>query len=208
MYINSLIRKAVCGTEKTKKSYYIDEEKHAGSRYGPCLPRDCTVSVPIELAKSMEGKYFVGYAENLFFGEGTGAWARLYNPPDSGVDIYLAVWTVSDISATPFRAQIFFNSEPQDTTRVSPFTAAANTALSPVPQPKAQIQYAVNVFEEPAGGTRVFVRRGTPGITLEVDESGKFIFPPGGSFLVYLTNPENPLEASSGRVGFGWWEEP
>ncbi len=39
------------------------------SIYKPSL--DYTVSVPINLAKSLEGKYFVGYADNLTFGEGT-----------------------------------------------------------------------------------------------------------------------------------------
>jgi hypothetical protein len=31
------------------------------------------VAVPINLAKSLEGKYFVGYADNLTFGNGTNA---------------------------------------------------------------------------------------------------------------------------------------
>ena len=31
---------------------------------------DYTVAVPINLAKSLEGKYFVGYADNLNFGAG------------------------------------------------------------------------------------------------------------------------------------------
>ena len=38
------------------------------------------VDVPIELYKSLQGKYFVGYANELTFGEGTSAWAGLYNP--------------------------------------------------------------------------------------------------------------------------------
>lgn len=39
-------------------------------------------------------------------------------------------------------------------------------------------------------------------------EQGKFIFPPGGSFLIFLSNPEMPQLEASGRVAFGWWEEP
>jgi len=60
--------------------------------YQPSL--DYTVAIPINLAKSLEGKYFVGYADELTFGIGTSAWARLYNPPCSGVNLHVTVWTV------------------------------------------------------------------------------------------------------------------
>lgn len=92
-----------------------------------------TVDVPINLAKSLEGKYFVGYADNLTFGNGTG---------------------------------------------------------------------------EPSGGIKAFVRRGQPETTLVDDEQGKFIFPPCGSWLIFLSNPETPTQTASGRIAFGWWEEP
>ncbi|WP_442870618.1 DUF6143 family protein [Clostridium sp. Cult1] len=39
------------------------------------------------------------------------------------------------------------------------------------------------------------------------DEQGKFIFPPGGSFLIFLYNPENPELTTRGRIAFGCWEE-
>lgn len=78
-------------------------------------PIEYTVSVPINLAKSLEGKYFVGYADNLTFGKGTSAWGRLYNPPNSGVNLHVTVWTVADISEGPFRAQIWFNAVPPRT---------------------------------------------------------------------------------------------
>ncbi|WP_242847948.1 DUF6143 family protein [Inediibacterium massiliense] len=167
-----------------------------------------TVDVPINLAKSLEGKYFVGYADNLTFGMGTSAWARLYNPPNSGVNLHLAVWTVSDVVDSSFRAQIWFNASapgvPQKSTLITP----ANTALCPLPQPRIELQYAVNVTGEPTGGIKAFVRRAQPESTLVDDEQGKFIFPPCGSFLIFLSNPESPDLSSSGRIAFGWWEEP
>ena len=60
---------------------------------------------------------------------------------------------------------------------------------------------------EPIGGIKAFVRRGEPGTTLVDTENGKLIFPPGGSFLVYLSLTENPEIPASGRIAFGWWEE-
>jgi len=44
-------------------------------------------------------------------------------------------------------------------------------------------------------------------VTIADEEVGKFIFPPGGSFIIFLSNPETPNELAQGRVAFGWWEE-
>lgn len=167
-----------------------------------------TVAVPINLAKSLEGKYFVGYADNLTFGKGTSAWARLYNPPRSGVNLHVTVWTVSDVSESPFRVQIWFNAVPPGTPQESVLVTPANTALKPLPQPRIKLEYATQVTGEPTGGIKAFVRRGQPESTLVDDEQGKFIFPPGGSFLIFLSNPETPDIAADGRIAYGWWEEP
>lgn len=83
-----------------------------------------------------------------------------------------------------------------------------NLALCPLPSPRVKLQYATNVEGDPTGGIKAFVRRGQPESTLVDDEEGKFIFPPGGSFLIFLSNPEIPTSSASGRVAFGWWEEP
>lgn len=166
------------------------------------------VAVPINLAKSLEGKYFVGYADDLNFAEGTSAWARLYNPMDSKVNLHVTVWTVTDISESPFRAQIWFNTTPPGKPQTSELVTPANQALIPLPQARVELQYSTNVIGEPKGGVKAFVRRGLPETTIVDDEEGKFIFPPGGSFLIFLSNPESPDVSASGRVAFGWWEEP
>ena len=58
------------------------------------------------------------------------------------------------------------------------------------------------------GGIKAFVRRGEPQSTIVAEEDGKFIFPPGRSLTVFLSNPETPEEKAAGRIAFGWWEEP
>lgn len=83
----------------------------------------------------------------------------------------------------------------------------SNTAFLPVPKPKIKLQLASNVSGEPVGGVKAFVRRGEPETTLVDTENGKLIFPPDGSFLVFLSIPEKPEIAASGRIAFGWWEE-
>lgn len=176
------------------------------SIYTPSI--EYQVAIPINLAKSLEGKYYVGYAEDLTFGKGTSAWARLYNPPSSNNNLHVTVWTISDVAESPFRAQIWFNAMLPGTPLESSLVTTANLAFCPTPNPKVKLQYAKNVIGDPMGGVKAFVRRGQPETTIVDDEQGKFIFPPGGSFSIFLSNPETPELEASGRVGFGWWEEP
>ncbi len=166
-----------------------------------------SVNIPIELYESILGNYFIGYADNMRFGNGTGSWARLLNPHNSGVILHVNVWTVTDISESPFRAQFWFNAHAPGTAAESKLVTPSNTAIQPAPKPKVRLQLASNVSGEPTGGVKAFVRRGEPETTLVDTENGKLIFPPGGSFLVFLSNPENPEVSASGRVAFGWWEE-
>jgi len=181
--------------------FHQDSFSHCGN----FLPK--VVNVPMELYQSIKGNYFVGYADQLSFGNGTSAWARLYNPHDSDVNLYVNVWTVADISESPFRAQIWFNSIPSGTPIDSDLVTTSNTALTPIPQPKIKLQLSSEVTEDPKSGIKAFVRRGEPGTTLVSEENGKFIFPPGGNFLIFLSNPEAPEKKASGRIAFGWWEE-
>ena len=170
-----------------------------------CIPKN--VDVPIELYESARGKYFIGYADKLSFGSGTSAWARLYNPLNSGVNLYVNVWTVTDISEAPFRAQFWFNADPPGTPSESDLVTTSNTAFRPLPEPKIKLQLASDVTGEPSGGVKAFVRRGQPEITLVESENGKLIFPPGGNFLVFLSLEEGYEVPAEGRIAFGWWEE-
>ncbi len=165
------------------------------------------VNVPIELYHSMRGDYFIGYGDNLVIGPGTSAWARLYNPRQSGVNLHVNVWTITDISQAPFRAQFWFNAITPGIFSESNLVIPSNTAIRPAPKPKVKLQISSNVPGEPTSGVKVFVRRGEPETTLVETENGKLIFPPGGSFLVFVSLSENPEAAASARIAFGWWEE-
>ena len=114
----------------------------------------------------------------------------------------------SDVSESAFRAQIWFNAIPPGNPMESTLVTPANLAFCPTPSPRVRLQYSNNVIGDPIGGIKAFVRRGQPETTIVDDEEGKFIFPPGGSFLIFLSNPETPDVFTSGRVAFGWWEEP
>ncbi len=169
------------------------------------IPPVKTVDIPLETYESMNGKYFIGYADRLKLGSGKSAWARLYNPRGSGVNLHVNVWTVTDISEAPYRAQFWFNSTPPLGAYSESPAVPANTAYRPVPIPLVKLQHASNVSGEPIGGAKAFVRRGKPGITLAETENGKLIFPPGGSFMIFLSVEE--MVPAEGRLAFGWWEE-
>lgn len=177
-----------------------------------CCRRDFelpeTVSIPVPLYKSMQGKYFVGYSDDLeFTGIGVSAWAGLYNPPNSGVNLYVNVWTATSLYGV-FRVQIWFNALMPGNPKVSNLVTPSNTAVKPAPSPSILLLAAPSVIGEPVGGVKAFARRGEAQSTIAAEEDGKFIFPPGGSFSVFLSNPETEEEQASGRVAFGWWEEP
>lgn len=165
------------------------------------------VNIPIELYESILGQYFIGYADNLTFGQDTSAWARLYNPINSGVTLYVNVWTVTDVSESPFRAQFWFNSTPLESDIKTAPVTPTNLSIKPPPKAKVKFEYASDVSGEPTGGIKAFVRRALPETTLVESENGKIIIGEGGNFLIFLSTPETPELLNSGRIAFGWWEE-
>lgn len=166
------------------------------------------INIPNPLAKSFEGKYFVGYADELRFGKGKSAWAGLFNPPGSGVYMFVNVWTITELlGEAPIRAQIWFNANMPGDAIVETLFTPANQALRPAPRPKVRILKANNVSGTPTGGIKAFVRRTEPESTQVFEEDGKYIFAPGGNLSVFLSAPETPDKSASARVALGWWEE-
>ncbi|ATW23854.1 DUF6143 family protein [Candidatus Formimonas warabiya] len=163
--------------------------------------------MPYSLYLSLQGKYFSGFTGKLAFGNGNNAWAGLLNPVNSRVNLHLYFWEVSNIGPSPVRARIYFNSYPPGQRTIVKTVFQGNTTLCPPPKPRIRLYQASDVAGEPEGGVRVFVRRALPEVTIGDEEVGKFIFPPGGSFVIFLSNPETPDEPASATLGFSWWEE-
>ncbi|MDP4146125.1 MAG: DUF6143 family protein [Bacillota bacterium] len=168
-------------------------------------PRVATM--PNSLYQSLQGKYFVGYADNLTFGNGTSAWAGLINPKNSNVNLHVNVYTITDFAEPPIDVQVWFNAalpgNPVGTKHVTP----ANTAIYPLPAPNVRLLSASNVTGLPQGGVNAASRRSIPGQTIAEESNGIYIFPPGGSFTIFLTNVSGVETPGIVRVAFGWWEE-
>jgi len=174
-----------------------------------CQPfyQNAAEQVPISLFKSLQGKYFAGLSREEF-GAGKYAWAGLFNPKDSGILLFVNVFTVGNVSEIPFSFQVWLNAAVTGTGKITEMQSPANTAIRPLPKPKVQFLYAENVDAEPTGGTLIFGRRCPAETTIVSEENGKFICAPGGNFLISCLPPETSNEKVLGRIAFGWWEEP
>lgn len=173
----------------------------------PCKLPPQTASMANSLYHSLQGQYFVGYADNMIFEPGKNAWAALYNPKNSGVNLFVNVWTVTSLQQ-PVRIQIWINSKLPGQPISSMLVTPANTAIHPLPEPEVRLLQVSNVEDTPAGGVKAFVRRAPAEETIVAEEDGKFIIPPGGNFAVFLSADQVTTECASVRAAYGWWEEP
>lgn len=163
------------------------------------------VNIPNPLYQSLQGRYFVGQTEHIRFGKGKNAWGGLVNPFKSDVNLFVNAFTITNHSNQPFEAEIWFNPIPPGQSMISNNVTPANTTLSPLPNPEVKIVYAEFVEGFPRRGVMAFRRIVPPQSTLVSDEDGKFIFPPGGSFIIFLVSPNN--EIIQAEVAFGWFEK-
>lgn len=163
--------------------------------------------MPYALYQSLQGKYFVGYADNMEFKDQNTAWAGLVNPVDSKVNLHVYVWTVTNIGKYQLTARVWFNSAFSGYAFESQLVTPANTAFRPLPAPKVKLLQANNASNKCKEGTNIFIKKVSSEVTIANDEEGALIFPPGGSFIISLSNSEISKQSGEGRVAFGWYEE-
>ena len=164
------------------------------------------VSIPVSLSKSMKGKYFVGQTETLWVGNGSNAWAGLVNPCNSGVNLYANVFTISNFSDDYLTAEIWVNTSFPKKSCVSHKISTTNTALKPLPKNKVNIRFIESTPMIPENGVNVYERIVPPNTTLVGEEDGKFIEPPGGSYVLVIKSSSSKCDKVI--VAFGWWEKP
>ncbi|WP_447402358.1 DUF6143 family protein [Lysinibacillus sp. fkY74-1] len=163
------------------------------------------VNIPNPLYQSLQGRYFVGQTEAICFGQGKNAWGSLSNPHHSNVDLFVNAFTITNHSNQPFVAEIWFKAIPPGNPMVSKNVTPSNTAISPLPKPEVNIKFAELVNGLPKNGINAFKRIVPPQSTLVSDEDGKYIFPSGESFVIFLVAPDN--EYIEAEVAFGWFEK-
>jgi hypothetical protein len=181
------------------------EEDIKEVKIGRCDEPPYIISMSDQVFQAIKGNCFFGQTKLMMFGENMKAWGGLINPPESHVNLYINIFTVSNFSTYPFCSQVWLNANMATPCNISNKVTPTNTALQPMPRPRVQLQFAESVTCHPSGGVNPFNRIISPRSTIEDEKGGSIIIPPGGSFLIYLVPPGACLVRA--RVAFGWWEE-
>ena len=168
------------------------------------VPKE-VVNIPVALFESSKGRYFVGQSELLSFGNGRYARGGLFNPCNSHVNLFVNVFTITNTSAIDFIAEFWFNPKLSGAGSVSDMVTPANKIICPSPKPKVELRFQENVNGVPSGEVNVFDRLVPAKTTVVEEEDGKFIIPPGESFVIFLVGQENA--GNQARIAFGWWEK-
>jgi hypothetical protein len=149
----------------------------------PVLP-DQVVSIPESAYKSRLGKLFVGRTEFLVFCNNDHAWGGLINPVDSGVNLYINSFTISNFTNTPLVGDVWFNSRLPENFQVSSNVSPENTALCPLPEPRARLLYSCHAEDKPICGVNPFLRITEPFSTLRAAQDGEQIIRPEAVILL------------------------
>jgi hypothetical protein len=164
------------------------------------------VNITSPALNSKLGRYFIGKTELLNFGGGYYAWGGIVNPINSGVNLYIDIFTITNFSSQNFISEIWLNAEPPKKAVASFNVTPTNQAVSPPPIPKAVMEYAGYSTEPMTKGVNIFDRIVTQNSTLVSDShNGSIIIGPGGSFSILLRPPG--YQNITGTIVLTWWEE-
>lgn len=159
------------------------------------------VTIANSLYKSLEGTYFVGQTPTLTLNNNM-AYGALYNPPNSRVDLFVNVFTITNFSDIPLKAKIWINSTPIQPWSESQLVTTTNTAICPTPTSKIKIIYSMDSFPITTG-VNAFDRIIPGKTTIVSEEDGKYIIPANKFFIISLI-PTAPGMINA-AIAFGYW---
>lgn len=162
------------------------------------------VTIDNPIYQSFKGRYFIGQSDLLNFGCDTYAFGALYNPPNSGVDLYISVTTITNTSNIAIKSRTYLNAIiPKNGCIVEEITPS-NLTTVPLPNPEAL--FITGYFKECElwGGVKAFTRMVSPQYTLANEKDGKIVIPEGGNIMLVLVPPENGKVQCD--IAYGWWE--
>lgn len=176
------------------------------------MPED-TFKQPIQVVNitnpalnSRLGRYFIAQTELLDFGSRYNAWGGIINPINSGVNLFIDIFTITNFSTQSFVGEIWLNANVPKNAVVSTTVTPSNQGISPPPKPKAVMKYADYYTDPMTKGINIFGRIVAPNSTLVSDShNGSIIIGPGGSFSVLLRPPVS--QHITGTIVLTWWEE-
>ncbi|WP_424769243.1 DUF6143 family protein [Paenibacillus sp. sgz302251] len=163
------------------------------------------VNVTNPLIKSLEGKYFLGETDQLNPTDSNRTWGALINPPHSGVNLYLDIYVLSNLSDDHLVSQICFCSSLPTHAQQSHEVSTSNLTLQPKPLSRGQVQFGSSLDTTALAATPVSTRVVPAYSSVSSKKAGHWIFGPGQAILFTLTSSmSHPAPAV---ISIGWWEE-
>lgn len=148
---------------------------------------------------SLKGDYYVGTLPSFAIAINQGAIVAIKNPVGSGRTVFAAVTTFSLAIA---RTLAFYFDATYNLADVSS-TFKVNANRGSLNTPVAQLVYATGAGLV-VSGSLAFYRNLSKTDTIEIDQQGKFILPPGHNYTMYF---QPAASAGAPLVAFGWWEK-
>lgn len=164
------------------------------------------VNITSPAFNSKLGRYFIAKTGLLNFGSEYYAWGGIVNPINSGVNLYIDFFTITNFSIQNFIGEIWLNADPPKKAVVSSDVTTTNQAVSPLAIPKAVMKFAGYSTGPMIKGMNIFDRIVAHNSTLVSDShNGSIIINPGGSFSILLRPPG--FQYITGTIVLTWWEE-
>lgn len=159
------------------------------------------VTIANSLDKSLQGTYFVGQTPTLTLDNDI-AYGALFNPPNSEVNLFVNVFTITNFSDIPLIAKVFINSIPPKPWCKSPLVTTTNTDIYPEPISPIKLIYRED-SPSITTGVNAFDRVVPGKTTVVAEEDGKYIVEPNKYFTISLI----PMASGTVNVAlaFGWW---
>lgn len=167
---------------------------------------DKVVTIEDQVYESMKGRYFIGQSNLLTIEPYKYVWGALYNPKNSGVNLYVSVVTVTNTSDVSIKSRIYMNPHLSRNYDIVKAITPANLAICPPPKP--EVCFLVGSFcnIENIGGVKAFTRIVPANSTLANEKDGKIIIPPGKNIMMLLVPPGDEIVEAD--IAYGWWEKP
>ena len=167
-------------------------------------------AIPYVSAMASQCRYYLGQTEKMRIGVNTHGCGTLANPDDSGVQLYIHEYAVTNFSGKPLEAQIWFGQTKSIVgAKISTQISPGLVQLSACPSAQGKILFSSGTTEPPRLGVAVSTKILPPQATSVFEKSGHWILNPGTAMMVSLHSLADS-ENFKGEFLFsaGWWEQP
>lgn len=158
----------------------------------------------MENINSKSREFYIGTSTRFTFGELRNGVVEIYNPKDSGVNIFINNAIFTNLSDSNISMDVFSFSNTSGNVNKSFNIVPGNLGNICIRKPKARLYYGIGVDVE--NGVEMLIYTIPKFSNLEVSPEGSVVLPPGAN-RVYIFNTINYKDTATVSVSFKWWEE-